>query len=169
MSDEDIRTWYPDESGGRPVMILIAAGNSYETSDESQFVLHSDYVSRISAKAAEIAEARETIADMANTVLRLNRERNEALSKYNAVVDKYDAAVDKAIALTQERDEARECVGRLWPLARRVIRDAPDELPEKPADALGHEAQFEWAQDIALCFAVNDLRAALSATPERLR
>lgn len=80
------------------------------------------------AARAEIAEAGATIADMANTILRL----------------------------TRERDEARECVRRLF-AALAAFEDCADY--DVKGQSLEDAARNEYAA----------MRAALAATPEHLR
>jgi hypothetical protein len=83
-------------------------------------------------------------------------ERDEALTKYEAAVSKYDAAVEKSITLMQERDEARECVGRLY----------------KALNAFNDIADYDCKGNSLQCAARDEFEgmwAALAATPEGLR
>jgi chromosome segregation ATPase len=111
---------------------------------------------QLAAKDREIAALNVTVRELAEQfdTLRTARDREiaELSAKYEAVVFKYDAAVEKSITLMQERDEARECVGRVWPFVREYESMLHD----------GHETAESLAR-------LRQVRAALAATPEHLR
>lgn len=93
---------------------------------------------QLAAKDAEIAE------------LRKHRD---------AAVQDYTRMQEIALQAESERDEARECVGRLYPLAGMW------------ADQLAHEAKQPMTGSKArkLAAELDEARAALAATPEHLR
>lgn len=73
------------------------------------------------------------------------------------------------VTLRSERDEARECVGRLVGAIRRALVDAPESIPTEEAIQPIKASAMVYGMRLQHFDLAEPLRAALAATPEHLR
>lgn len=110
---------------------------------------------------AEVHEMRDQLSAK-------DREIAELIAQLDSARQDAEAAERFRATYLRERDEARECVGRLCAVLREIVDDAPATKPkcsQFPNDYQlidhGHRSErFEISEQ---------LRAALAATPEHLR
>lgn len=128
-----------------------------------------DQDEQLAAKDAEIAELRSRIESLirvkmdgpviadAGLMAGLTQKSIEAMQSNEAAA--------KAL---RERDEARECVTRLYQCLSALVKDAPKDEPERP-DTYNTDDHAEWAIDWDLWHMAKTAHDALAATPEHLR
>lgn len=106
-------------------------------------------VDELAAKDAEIAELRKQLAE----------SQESLVATLQAVRRERDAAEAAGLTALAERDEALECVRRLWPLVNEHV----DCLRAEADAAVLDRKRRGYLAEVAA------VEAALAATPERLR
>lgn len=114
-----------------------------------EYVAHLTDQQRVAALRQDIAAKDREIAELRARVEEVQRIRDEWYLEAKALGRACDAAV-------AERDETRECVGRLQRASQAVIKR-------------WHSPMWEWCENGPTADLMNDLRDALAATPEHLR